>query len=147
MRLARCLLLVLVVTLTTGALAAEKPSAGQTADSKSFLASSVPAAQIFSTQTAPVPYAVLKQWAATAKQAPNSGGNNNSWPAMRKRAGRSLADSNGDVCFTMRVYKIKPTERIREGETVDRGYSECEMASDYQIHSAEAHDKEPAKLK
>jgi len=61
---------------------------------------------------------------------------------FRTRHGLSLADVNGDVCYTMRTYKLKPTERIRDQENF-RGYSECEMASDFQIRSAEAHEKKP----
>jgi hypothetical protein len=62
---------------------------------------------------------------------------------FRKRPGRSLADVNGDVCYTMRTYKVKPTERIRDRENLFQGYSECEMASSFQIRSAEAHEKKP----
>jgi hypothetical protein len=47
----------------------------------------------------------------------------------------------------MRIYKIKPAERIREGESVNRGYSKCQMAANFEIRSAEAHENAPAKLK
>ena len=57
--------------------------------------------------------------------------------------GLSLAGPNGDVCYAMRTYKVRPTERIREHENFFRGYSECEMASNFQIRSAEAHEKKP----
>lgn len=62
---------------------------------------------------------------------------------FRPRPALNLADVNGDVCYTMRTYKMKPTERIRDHENLFRGYSECEMASRYQIRSAEAHQKKP----
>jgi len=62
---------------------------------------------------------------------------------FRTRQGLSLADVNGNVCYTMRSYKVKPTERIRDQENFFRDYSECEMASDFQIRSAEAHEKKP----
>lgn len=62
---------------------------------------------------------------------------------FRARSALNLADVNGDVCYTMRTYKMKPTERIRDRENLFRGYSECEMASNYQIRSAEAHQKKP----
>ena len=62
---------------------------------------------------------------------------------FRTRSALDLADVNGDVCYTMRTYKMKPTERIRDHENLFRGYSECEMASKYQIRSAEAHQKKP----
>lgn len=60
------------------------------------------------------------------------------------RDGLSLANVHGDVCYTLRTYKVKPTERIRDHENPLQGYSECEMASDFQIRSAEAHQKKPA---
>lgn len=56
--------------------------------------------------------------------------------------GVSLA-TRGDVCYAIRSYKVKPTERIRDYENFSRGYSECEMASNFQIRSAEAHQKNP----
>lgn len=55
----------------------------------------------------------------------------------------NLAEVNGDVCYTMRTYKMKPTERLRDQQNLFRGYSECEMASKYRIRSAEAHQKKP----
>ena len=64
-------------------------------------------------------------------------------PLARTRHALNLAGVNGDVCYTMRTYKMKPTERIRDQENLFRGYSECEMASSYQIRSAEAHQKKP----
>jgi len=60
---------------------------------------------------------------------------------FRTRQGLSLADVNGDVCYTMRTYKVNPSERIRDHENLFRGYSECETASNFQIRSAEAHQK------
>ncbi|HEX6802519.1 MAG TPA: hypothetical protein VF133_02485 [Terriglobales bacterium] len=53
--------------------------------------------------------------------------------------GYNLADVNGNVCYVMRTYKVKRTERIRDDESVFRGYSECEMASTFQLRPAEAH--------
>jgi len=72
---------------------------------------------------------------------------------LRARPGRSLADVNGDVCYTLRTYMVKPAERTRDDENSFRGYSECETASTFQIRSAEAHpkkaqpDEAPATLK
>ena len=62
---------------------------------------------------------------------------------FRTQSRHSLADVSGDVCYTMRTYKVKPTERIRDRENFFQGYSECEMASNFQIRSAEAHEKKP----
>ena len=138
----RYLLLLLFVGLTVFALAAEKPASSQTTNSQT---SSTSTPQSPDTGTVTTPYAVIQQWAA--KQTPNSSRNYVDWSAMRKRGGRSLADLNGGVCFTMRMYKIKPTERLADGESANRGYSECQMASDYQIRSADAHENGPAKTK
>ena len=54
---------------------------------------------------------------------------------------RSVADVNGDVCYTMRSYKVKRTERLADNETDHRGYSTCEMASSYHVRSADAQAK------
>ena len=54
---------------------------------------------------------------------------------------RSLADVNGDVCYTMRSYKVKRTERLADNETDHRGYSTCEMASSYHVRSADGQAK------
>jgi hypothetical protein len=37
------------------------------------------------------------------------------------------------VCFTMRTYKVKPTERLQDNENGMQGYSTCHMGSDYRI--------------
>jgi hypothetical protein len=50
-----------------------------------------------------------------------------------------LAKLNDGLCYTMRMYKLKRTERVSDGENVSRGYSTCELASNYQIRSAVAH--------
>jgi hypothetical protein len=50
-----------------------------------------------------------------------------------------LAKLDDGLCYTMRLYKLKRTERVSEGETVSRGYSTCELASNYQFRSAVAH--------
>jgi hypothetical protein len=50
-----------------------------------------------------------------------------------------LAKLDDGVCYTMRMYKVKRRERFSDGETGRRGYSTCEMASNYQYRSAVAH--------
>jgi hypothetical protein len=50
---------------------------------------------------------------------------------------RSLADVNGEVCYTMRSYKVKRTERLADNESGHRGYSTCERASGYHLRSAD----------
>jgi hypothetical protein len=42
----------------------------------------------------------------------------------------------------MRIYKLKRSERVSDGESVSRGYTTCEMASNYQYRSAVAHPRE-----
>ena len=42
---------------------------------------------------------------------------------------------NDDVCYTMRTYKVKRTERLAKGESASRGYSTCELAPNFQIRS------------
>jgi len=39
------------------------------------------------------------------------------------------------VCFTMRTYKVKPTERLQDGEIGLRGYSTCQIGSKYSVRS------------
>jgi hypothetical protein len=46
---------------------------------------------------------------------------------------------NDADCYTMRMYKVKRKERFADGESGTRGYSTCELASNYQIRSAIAH--------
>jgi len=46
---------------------------------------------------------------------------------------------NDADCYTMRMYKVKRKERFADGESGSRGYSTCELASNYQVRSAIAH--------
>lgn len=81
----------------------------------------------------------------TALTNPFSQGRTNSDPlALEKKQprGRSLSELNGDVCYTMRSYKVKRTERLKDDQTGLRGYSTCEKASDYQFRSADAKAKD-----
>ena len=50
----------------------------------------------------------------------------------------SLSELNGDVCYTMRSYKVRRTERLRENQSGLRDYSTCQMASNYRVRSADA---------
>jgi hypothetical protein len=56
-------------------------------------------------------------------------------PAGRKRS----AVLNDSACYFMRMYKVKRQERFADGESGLRGYTTCELASNYQVHSAIAH--------
>jgi hypothetical protein len=41
------------------------------------------------------------------------------------------------VCFTMRTYKVKPTERLQDNETGTAGYSTCQMGSNYRVRATD----------
>jgi hypothetical protein len=42
-------------------------------------------------------------------------------------------------CYTMRMYKVKRKEHFADGESGTRGYTTCELASNYQVRTAVAH--------
>jgi hypothetical protein len=50
-----------------------------------------------------------------------------------------LAKLDDGVCYSMRMYKVKRTEHFADGKSASRGYSTCELASNYQFRSATAH--------
>jgi hypothetical protein len=50
-------------------------------------------------------------------------------------------------CYFMRMYKVKRKERFADGENGLLGYSTCELASNYQVHSAVAHMRTDAPQK
>jgi len=54
------------------------------------------------------------------------------------RQPRSAVLNDAD-CYTMRMYKVKRKEHFADGESGTRGYSTCELASNYQVRSAIAH--------
>lgn len=68
-------------------------------------------------------------------------------PELRDPERPSLAVLNGDVCYTLRTYKVKRTERLKDAENGRRGYTTCEMAAGYQLRSADAkvRDSSPPK--
>ena len=49
---------------------------------------------------------------------------------------------NDRDCYTMRMYKVKRKERFASEENGLRGYSTCELASNYQVRTAVAHPRE-----
>src|SRR5579864_2409069 len=71
---------------------------------------------------------------------------NSDLPALKKTdpGSYSLSDLNGDVCYTMRSYKVKRTERLRDDQSGRRGYTTCEMAASYRVRSAKAKAKDTA---
>jgi len=56
---------------------------------------------------------------------------------------KSRTQTNDDVCYTMRTYKVKRTERLTDRERSLRGYSTCEMAGNYRLRSADASVLQP----
>jgi hypothetical protein len=44
-------------------------------------------------------------------------------------------------CYYMRLYKVKPTERLADNESASLGYSTCQLAKNYQFRSAVAHPR------
>lgn len=54
------------------------------------------------------------------------------------RQPRSAVLNDAD-CYTMRAYKVKRQEHFANGENGLKGYSTCELASNYQVRSAIAH--------
>ncbi len=48
-----------------------------------------------------------------------------------------LGAGDANVCYTMRSYKVKRTERLNDNESGVTGYSTCEMASTYKLRSTE----------
>lgn len=55
----------------------------------------------------------------------------------RKPSWQIPLNSAGDVCYTMRTYKVKATERLSKNEKGTRGYSTCLFARDYELRSAD----------
>jgi len=56
---------------------------------------------------------------------------------------KSRTQTNDDVCYTMRTYKVKRTERLTDRQRSLRGYATCVMAGNYRLHSADAKVLEP----
>ncbi len=52
-------------------------------------------------------------------------------------ASSQTLNSQGNVCYTMRSYKVKRRERFAENESGRASYSTCEMASAYRLRSAD----------
>lgn len=52
------------------------------------------------------------------------------------------ADTRRDVCYTIRAYRVKRTERLIDGHTANRGYSKCVMATDYTLRTTVEHPRD-----
>jgi hypothetical protein len=57
-------------------------------------------------------------------------------PSHTGREGVALGVDDGNVCFTMRSYKVKRAERLTDGERAQRSYTTCEMAGNYRLRTA-----------
>ena len=126
MRSTRIHLLLLVVAFSCGAFAADEQkisqstSSAQSPVSKSAIVSAdlrVGSSSIVSDSREPSP--------ADAR-------------SDRKPAWRVPLNAANGICYTVRMYKVKATERLSDGETGMRGYSTCQFATDFQFRSADA---------
>lgn len=63
----------------------------------------------------------------------------------RSPSARPKLDPLNSGCFTMRVYKVKRTESVKDGESATRGYSTCEPGFQFQVRTAVAADHSQAK--
>jgi hypothetical protein len=73
----------------------------------------------------------------------NSGTN---W--KQKQAWVVPLNASNDVCYTLRTYKVRRTERLSDNENGQRSYTTCQFAVDFQFRSADARVEEstpPAK--
>ena len=57
-------------------------------------------------------------------------------PGSRTQARLVPQTLSSATCGTMRMYKVKRTERLADGESGMRGYTTCEIFSNYQVRSA-----------
>lgn len=150
MTLAHLCLLLAFSALTTCAMAADNPTSSSQRSSSNANAGPQSSAPVLGAESLPPSPDIARgsrllfPGAASHASALPPDTRDRVPPAQfRTRQGLSLANVNGDVCYTMRTYKVKPSERIREHENLFRGYSECEVASNFQIRSAEAHQNKP----
>jgi hypothetical protein len=60
---------------------------------------------------------------------------------------RGIPHMNDGICYTMRTYMVKATERLIDNESGFRGYSSCQTASTYNLRSAESQDEAGANWK
>jgi hypothetical protein len=58
---------------------------------------------------------------------------------------RSPERVDGILCYTMRTYMVKPSERLADDESGLRGYSTCQLASSYRFRSADAQEQTGAR--
>jgi len=51
-------------------------------------------------------------------------------------------NASNDVCYTLRTYKVRRTERLSDNENGQRSYTTCQFAADFQFRSADARVEE-----
>ena len=129
MRSRRIQLLLVIAALTSGAFAADEQKISQPAGSaqspvsQSAIVSAdlrVGSSSIVSDSREPSPADARSDRKLTWRVPPNA--------------------ANG-ICYTVRMYKVKATERLSDSESGMRGYSTCQFARDYQVRSAGAQDE------
>lgn len=80
---------------------------------------------------------LVQEGAGTFSMTAHSGMPDNAYVFRTERGQRVELNPRAEVCFTMRTYKVKPTERLREGESGSMGQSTCQMGSNYKVRSAD----------
>ena len=117
-------LLALLVAVTSSAMAADEAAQAKTSsESREGFATTFIAAEQGSGPSSGLIFAEAKPR------------DSNQVPAMMV----PLAKLDDGVCYSMRMYKVKRTEHLQDGKSASRGYSTCELASNYQFRSATAH--------
>jgi hypothetical protein len=128
-RSTRIQLLLVIVAFGSGAYAADEQKISQPAGS----------AQSLFSQSAIV--------SADLRVGPHSGLTDSREPSPadarsdRKPAWRVPLNAANGICYTVRMYRVKSTERLSDSESGMRGYSTCQFAGDYQVRSAGAQDE------
>ncbi len=129
MRATRIHLLLLIVAFSSGAFAADEQKISKAASSTQSLFSQ---SAIVSADLRVGPYSGFSD-SREHSSADTSSDRKATWHIP-------LNEANG-ICYTVRMYKVKGTERLSDGETGMRGYSTCQFARDYQVRSAGAQDE------
>jgi hypothetical protein len=126
----RIQLLLVIVAFSSGAFAAdEQQKISQSASSAQSLLSQ---STIASADLRVGPYSSLSD-----SREPSSA----DAKSDRKATWHIPLNAANDICYTVRMYKVKATERLSDSETGMRGYSTCQFARDYQVRSVDAQDE------
>jgi hypothetical protein len=123
-RSTRIQLLLVMLAFISGAFAADEQKISQSASSPQSLVSQ---GAIVSADLRVGPYSGLSD-----SREPSSGDASSD----RKATWHIPLNAANGICYTVRMYKVKATERLSDSETGMRGYSTCRFARDYQVRSA-----------